>query len=204
MKTYLMIFLPLIALFSTGCITVSTSGEYILGSDRTLTGDLIITSGEATLEEGSRVTGNIFMTSGTLNVDGEVDGDIMYSSAKSINLGPNSVVVGDIKGTSGNIYQANGSQVEGEISTDHAITLGAGFFTKVFGLLCGIPLVFVGSVVYLLSNRRKNRTETSTNPVVSVTVDIPEKLKQLKKLHEEGLISNEDYETKKAALLEDL
>jgi len=201
MKTYRVIIFSLLVLLTTGCMTVSTSGEYTLSGDRTLRGDLIITSGEATLEEGSRVTGNVFMTSGTLNVDGHVDGDIIYSSAESINLGSKSVVDGDIKGTSGNVYREEGSQVGGVIGSDQAFTLGAGFFSKVFGILCGIPLALLGSIVYLLSNRRRKMIETTSNSVNSGTGDIPAKLKQLKQMQEEGLISLEDYEAKKADVL---
>lgn len=201
MKIHQKIIIPLIALFATGCMTISTNGEYTLQGNRTLRGDLIITSGEATVEEGSRVTGNIFMSSGTLNIDGEVDGDIVYSSAKSINLGPKSIVGGDIKGTSGKVNRSEGARVDGEISGDHTFTLGVGFFSKMFGLLCGIPLALIGSVVYLITNRRRNANETSTKPTDSEARDIPTKLKQLKQMKDDGLISEEDYEAKKANLL---
>ena len=204
MKIHTKLIIPLLALFVSGCMTISTNGDYTLHSGRTLSGDLIMTSGETTLEEGSRVTGNVIMTSGTLNVYGQVDGDIVYSSAKSINLGPKSVVGGDIKGTSGDINRAEGAQVEGEISSDHTFTLGAGFFAKVFGLLCGVPLALVGSVVYLFANRRKKVTETDAKPVNSGTRDVPTKLKQLKQMHEDGLITDDDFEAKKADILRDL
>jgi len=201
MKIHQKIIIPLIALFATGCMTISTNGEYTLQRDRTLRGDLIITSGEATLEEGSRVTGNIFMSSGTLNIDGEVDGDIVYSSAKSINLGPKSVVGGDIKGSSGDVYRSEGAQVDGEINGDHTFTLGVGFFSRVFGLLCGVPLALVGSVVYLITNRRKKVTEASDRPAHFGAQDIPAKLKQLKQMRDDGLINDAEFEAKKADLL---
>lgn len=204
MKIQTKLIIPILALFVTGCMTISTNGDYTLHSGRTLKGDLIMTSGETTLEEGSRVTGNVIMTSGTLNVDGKVDGDIIYSSAKSINLGPRSVVGGDIKGTSGDVYRAKGSQVGGEIGNDQTFTLGADFFTRVFGFLCGVPLALIGSVVYLFSNRRRNTAGTSAKSVDSGTRDIPAKLKQLKQMHEDGLINNDDFEAKKADVLKAL
>ena len=77
----------LFLLLTTGCMTVSTSGDYTLRSGETLRGNFVMTSGETTLEEGSRITGDVFMTSGTLNVEGQVDGDIVFSSAERINLG---------------------------------------------------------------------------------------------------------------------
>lgn len=204
MKTRHYLILTLIAILSTGCMTISTNGDYTLNSGRTLRGDLIMTSGAATIEEGSRVTGNVFMTSGTLNVDGQVDGDIIYSSAKNINLGPDSVVGGDIKGTSGNVHRSDGAQVGGEISSDHTFTVGAGFFFKAFGFLCGIPLVLIGLLVYGLTGRRQKKSETGPNVVDATPRDIPGTLKQLKQMQEEGLISEEDYEAKKADILRDL
>lgn len=205
MKNYKLVFMFIIIVFlTTGCMTVSTSGDYLLLGGRTLRGDLIITSGEATLEEGSRVTGNVYMTSGTLNVDGEIDGDIVFSSAKSINLGSNSVVGGNIKGTSGEVYQADGAKVSGDISTDQTFTFGPGFFAQLFGILCGIPLAVVGSLVYMFSRRRKKQTESSVALGISGSTDIAGKLKQLKQMQEEGLITNEEYAAKKSAILENL
>ena len=207
MKTRHLLVLSLIAILATGCMTISPSGSYTLNRGRTLRGDLIMTSGEATLETGSRVTGNVIMTSGMqtglLTQTYQVDGDIIYSSAKSINLGPNSVVGGDIKGTSGDVYLSEGAQVDGEIKGDHTFTLGAGFFAKVFGLLCGVPLALIGSIIFLLSSRRKKVVESgpAQNPGA---LDIPVKLKQLKQMQAEGLISEEDYEAKKADILKDL
>jgi len=204
MKIQTKLLIPLLALFVTGCMTISTNGEYTLQNGRTLRGDLIMTSGETTLEEGSRVTGNVIMTSGTLNVDGQVDGDIIYSSAKSINLGPRSVVGGDIKGTSGDVYRMEGSQIGGEIIGDHAFTLSSDFFAKVFGLLCGVPLALIGSVVYLFSNRRKKVAEAGGKLADFGTPDIPAKLKQLKQMRDDGLINDDDFEAKKVDVLKEL
>ena len=203
MKPRHLFVLSLIAILATGCMTISPSGDYTLRSGRTLRGDLIMTSGEATLEEGSRVTGNVIMTSGRLNVDGQVDGDILYSSAKSINLGPNSVVGGNIKGTSGDVYLSEGAQVDGEIRSDHTFSLGAGFFAKAFGLLCGVPLALIGSVVFLLSARRKKVVDSGPAQDPGAR-DIPARLKQLKQMRAEGLISEADYEAKKADILKDM
>ena len=202
MKSYKSVFvLILFAVLSSGCMTISTSGEYTLPNDQTLNGNLVITSGEATLEEGSRVTGNVYMTSGTLNVEGEVDGDIVFTSARKINLGSNSVVNGDIKGTSGNVVQAKGSQVGGKITNNMAFTLGTGFFSQAFGLLCGIPLILIGVAVIVLSNRRNRGAETGSAVSGSEAHRPAERLKQLKQMQVEGLINTDEYNAKKAAIL---
>lgn len=205
MKIYqLLIMFVLIAVLSTGCMTVSTSGKYTLQNDRMLRGDLIITSGEATLEEDSRVTGNVIMTSGRLYVEGEIDGNILYASTEGINLGPNSVVDGDIIGTSGDVFRADGSWVGGQVSTDDTFTLGAEFFAKAFGFLCGIPVAIGGSIIYLISSRRNQQAIANPHADAAAPRDISGKLMQLKEMQEEGLISAEDYEVKKAAVLADL
>jgi len=201
MKTYPIIFLALTAILMTGCMTISTNGSYRLEEGETLRGNLFMTSGETTLEEGSRVTGSVIMTSGTLNVGGSVDGDILYSSAKSINLEPGSYVGGDIKGTSGDVIRAEGAQVEGVISRGQSMTLGTAFFSKAIGILCGIPLIIIGSIVFLITNHRNHAGQAISQPAAPRTADVSGKLKQLKKMHEEGLINGQDYEAKKADLL---
>jgi len=204
MKTYQMIIFLSIALLMTSCMTLSPSGEYTLDSGKTLHGDFIMTSGEATIEDGSRVTGNVIMTSGVLNVDGQVDGDILFTSAESINLGPNSVVSGNIKGTSGDIFRAEGSQVEGEITKSQDFTFESTFFAKVLGLLCGIPMILIVSVVYLLSGRRKIQSDSSHQVTNSKKDNPASALKQLKQMMEDGLISEVDYEAKKTDILTSL
>jgi uncharacterized membrane protein len=190
-------FTLLVLLFATGCMTVSTDGDYTLRSDETLRGNFIMTSGEATFEEGSHVTGDVIMTSGTLNVDGQVDGDIRFSSAKSINLGPESVVGGDIKGTSGSINRAEGAQVAGQIVDHQAFTIGADFFARIIGLFCVMPLVILGSLFYGL---RRLRRPTQT-PTVAAPQDAVQKLMKLKEMMEAGLITEAEYEAKKAEVL---
>ena len=201
MKTYQMIIFLSIALLMTGCMTLSPSGDYTLASGKTLHGDFIMTSGEATIEEGSRIIGDVILTSGVLNVDGQVDGDILFTSAESINLGPNSIVGGNIKGTSGDIFRADGSQVGGEIIKNQAITFSGGFFAKVLGLLCGLPIVLILSLAYWLSGRQKKQSESSHQSMNSKDDDPTSALKQLKQMMQDGLISEVDYEAKKADIL---
>jgi len=188
----------LVLLFTTGCMTVSTNGDYTLRSDETLRGNFIMTSGEATLEEGSRVTGDVIMTSGTLNVDGQVDGDIRFSSAKSINLGPKSVVRGDIRGTSGSINRAEGAQVAGQIVDHQTFTFGAAFFARIFGLFCVLPLAILGALFYGLRGLRRSAPQTQT---VAASQDAVKKLMKLKEMMEAGLITEAEYEAKKAEVL---
>ena len=204
-KYLLKVFMILLALLVSGCATVSTSGGYNLKSGETVRGHLIITSGVANLENDSRVTGNVYMTSGELNADGEIDGDIVFTSG-NVNLGSDAVVGDDIKGTSGNFRMEEGARVEGRISGNQStFTMGAGFFARVLGKIYLLPIVLVGGLIFLVILLRRIRSAAPTpavqEPGLAASNDPGQALKQLKKMQEEGLITKEDYEAKKADIL---
>ena len=50
--------------------------SYILNSEETLTGDLIVLGGSATIEGGAIVKGDIFIAGGTANINGNIRGDV--------------------------------------------------------------------------------------------------------------------------------
>jgi cytoskeletal protein CcmA (bactofilin family) len=200
-RTLPLILLVLFILLVSGCTTtVSTSGDYTLKRGQTLRGNLVITSGDATLEEDSRVTGHVLMTSGDLIANGEIDGDILLSSGKVI-LGPSAVVHGDIRGTSGDIRQAEGAQVLGQISLDESsFSISRGIIASIVGLFCILPLVLL--VVFVVLVAAVLRRKPTTVPQEQVTTgDATQKLKQLKEMLDEGLITEAEYESKKAEIL---
>lgn len=214
-RTLTLVLLALFALLASGCATVSTSGNYLLESGKTLRGDLMITSGQATLEEGSRVTGSVIMTSGVLNANGEIDGDIVLTSGR-VNLGPEAIVHGDIRGTSGNVSQAEGARVEGRVSTNvSSFNIGRGFFARLFAICCVLPLFIAGVLivlVVLLTRRRpaaepassaliQSETPAAPAPAPAASEDAKQKLTQLKEMLDEGLITEAEYEAKKAEIL---
>lgn len=188
-------------LLVAGCATVSTSGDYTLESGRTLRSNLVITSGDATLKEDSRVTGNVLMTSGHLQVDGEVDGNVVMFSG-NVSIGPEGIVHGDIRGTSGTVLQdGQTTQVGGQIELEQStFTIGAGFFASLFGLLCGLPLALIIAVILVVVALRRGRTpDEPSEPAAGESS--AQKLKELKQMLDDGLITDEEYEAKKAELL---
>ena len=201
--------LGMLLLLAVGCTTVSTSGNYTLPSGQTLPGNLVITSGNATLEAGSIVTGDVLMTSGNLFVDGEVNGDIVITSG-NVSLGPEAIVHGDIRGTSGNVEQADGAQVLGQVSTSQStFSIGFGFFGSFFLLCCLLLLIVLGGLVVLGVVLRRGRSSApELAPTVPETPDTPKdpsaRLKQLKRLFDDGLITEAEYEDKKAESLGDM
>jgi hypothetical protein len=52
-----------------------------------------------------------------------------------------------------------------------------------------------------LGRQSKKRTQVAVTPTLSVTEDTQQKLQSLKKMLDEGLISQTDYESKKADIL---
>ena len=202
-RLYLIILLAVITFSEAACATVSTSGDYTLQHGKTLRGNLVVTSGNATLEEASRVTGDAFITSGNLEVNGEVDGNILVTSG-NISLGPEAIVKGNITATSGNINQAEGAQVKGEIAANQStFTIGGRFFARLFGLFCLFPLLMIGGLIFLLvALTRRKPTAVSEKSVPSETAI--QKLKELKQMLAEDLITEAEYEAKKAEILADM
>lgn len=197
------VLLVLVAVLVSGCATVSTSGEYTLGSGETLRGDLVVTSGQATLEEGSRVTGSVTMTSGDLYVeaDAEIGGDVVMTSG-DLYLRPGAIVRGDVIRTSGEIHRAEGARIEGHITSN----VGGYIAGRIF-IRCCLPVlglvVVVGALLFWIQRRRRPVVKAPA-PQAQAPVapeDPTQKLKQLKEMMDEGLISEAEYEAKKAEIL---
>lgn len=202
MKRAMTIFvLMLFATLASGCGSMSTSGDYTLGSGQTLRGDFLITEGVATLKEGSRVTGNVILTSGELRLetDAIVGGSVVMFSG-DVYLAPGSVVRGNVIRTSGDIHQEEGALIQGQVSSNIAGFI-ASYIVRLISLYCVLPLVFLGVVigvaVYLVRRRRGQRLVEAPAPSGEPT----QKLRQLKAMLDEGLITEEEYEAKKAEIL---
>ncbi len=200
-RTLTLVLLVLVAVLASGCVAkVVTSGGYTLRSGETLRGDLLVTSGKITLEEGSRVTGDVFMTSGNLDANGKIDGDVILTSG-NVNLGPQAVVRGDVLGTSGNIKRAEGARVEGQVSSNvSSFSVRGGFITELIGTYCALPLVVLGALIYLLVGFGRRRPAAPAQ-APAASEDPTQKLKQLQEMLDSGLITEADYEAKKAEIL---
>jgi hypothetical protein len=208
-RTLPLMLLVLFSLLASGCATASTSGNYTLRSGNTLRGDLYITSGNASLEEGSHVTGSVIMTSGDLKANGEIGGTIHMSSGEII-LGPTSIVHGDIRGTSGDVSQEEGSQVEGQILMDLSnFAFGSPIILGLLIRYCLLPLLVIGLLIFLLVLFLRRRRAASALPdqgkmSVPSSEDPKQRLSQLKEMLDEDLITKTEYESKKAEILADI
>jgi len=200
-RTMAILILVLFAVLASGCGSMSTSGPYTLGSGQTLRGDFLTTEGVVTLKEGSRVTGNVIVTSGELWVEtGAVIGGSVVLFSGEVYLQSGSVVRGDVIRTSGDIYQEEGAVVQGQVSSNIAGFI-IGYVVRLIGQCCVLPLVVlgvvIGVVVYFLRRRRRQPTVEAPAP----PGEAAEKLKQLKAMLDEGLITQEEHEAKKAEIL---
>jgi cytoskeletal protein CcmA (bactofilin family)/uncharacterized membrane protein len=206
-RKYTFIIFTLTAMLLTSCMSASFSGDYILSEGKTLRGNLFVTSGSVTLEENSRVTGTILLTSGELRIgkNAQVGGDVVLTSG-DLYLAEGSVIHGDVILASSDIKvrQSPGAKVEGNTTTNiapYAISL----LTKVFLLFCVLPIVII-IVIFLvfgvwLGRKSKKRVQTIQTPAPAGNEETPAKLQSLKKMLDDGLITESEYEAKKADLL---
>src|SRR4030043_502307 len=117
------IFLVLVAMLLTSCMSASFSGNYVLRAGKTLRGNLFVTSGSVTLQENSRVTGTIMLTSGELRIgkNAQVGGDVVLTSGE-VYMAEGSVIHGDLilSSTDIRVHQSAGATVEGNTTYDIA------------------------------------------------------------------------------------
>ena len=201
------IIIVLAALLLTSCMSASFSGNYVVEAGKTLRGNLFVTSGSVTLEENSRVTGTIMLTSGVLRIgkNAQVGGDVVLTSG-DVYLSEGSVIHGDLilSSDDGGLHQSPGATVEGNITTDIA-PFAIGLATKGFLLYCVLPIAILIALILglgsWLGRQSKKRPEAAPASATAVAEDAQTKLQNLKKMLDEGLITQTDYETKKAEIL---
>jgi cytoskeletal protein CcmA (bactofilin family) len=195
------------ALLLAGCVSTSFEGSYVVKSGQTLRGNLFVTSGSVTLEENSRVTGTIVLTSGELRMDknAQVGKDVALTSG-ALYMADGAVIHGDLILSSQDIqvHQSPGAQVEGNTSYNIA-PFAISVVTKTLFLFCVLPIVLLIALMIGLGmwlGRVSRKREPSVQAPSSVlTEDAQQKLQKLKAMLDEGLITESDYEAKKADIL---
>jgi uncharacterized membrane protein len=206
-RRFYTLMIVIMTLILTSCMSASFSGNYVLGAGQTLRGNLFVTSGSVTLQENSRVTGTILLTSGELHIgeNAQVGGDVVLTSG-DLYQAPGSVVHGNVILSSSDIavHQSPGSKVEGKTTSDIAPFV-ISVLTKGLLLYCVLPIVVLIAIILglgtWLGRRSRKREQVRVAPVSAVTEDSETKLKQLKSLLDQGLITETDYESKKADIL---
>jgi len=206
-RKFVIIIMVLAALLLTSCMSASFSGNYVLQAGKTLRGNLFVTSGSVTLEENSRVTGTIMLTSGELHIgkNAQVGGDVVLTSG-DLYLADGAVVHGDVISSSSDIglHQAPGSQIEGNITSDIAPFIGS-VLSKLALLYCVLPIVVLIALILSLGTwlgrQSKKRVQVVPAPITEGAEDTKTKLQNLKKMLDEHLITETDYEAKKADIL---
>ena len=195
------------AFLLTGCMSTSFSGNYVVNSGQTLRGNLFVTEGLVTLEENSRVTGTIMMTSGDLRIgkNAQVGGNVALTSG-SLSMADGAVVHGDVILASEDIqvHQSPGAKVEGKITTNIA-PFAISVVAKGLLLYCVLPIALLIAVILLLGmwlgRASKKRAQAVQAPAPVAAEDSQQKLATLKSMLDQGLITQTDYEAKKADIL---
>ena len=131
--------------------------------------------------------------------------DVVLTSGP-VSLAAGAVVHGDVILSSQDIsvIQSPGSRVEGRITTNIA-PFAISTAIKVLLLFCVLPIVLLVVLILglgvLLGRASKRRPQVAQAPVPVVEDDIQTKLQKLKALLDQSLITETDYEAKKADIL---
>ena len=88
--------------------------SYILSSEQTLTGDLVIIGGSATIEDGAIVKGDVLIAGGTANIDGTIRGDITAFGG-IVNILDDAKVTGDVVRYGGVFNLDEDARIDGNI-----------------------------------------------------------------------------------------
>jgi len=119
-------------------------------------------------------------------------------------------VHGDIRGTSGDVSQEEGSQVEGQVMMDLSnFAFGSPIILGLLIRYCLLPLLVIGLLIFLLVLFLRRRQAASALPDQGETSapsseDPKQRLSQLKEMLDEDLITKAEYESKKAEILADI
>lgn len=88
---------------------------YMLGSNETLDGNLLLMGGIATLETSSTVSGDVTILGGVLEADGTIEGDLTVLGG-TVTLNDHAILEGNLNAQAGYVSQSENAIIEGEFS----------------------------------------------------------------------------------------
>lgn len=97
-------------------------GNVTVEKEGAIRGNLVVYSGNVQIKRGGVVSGNITALNGNVTIDGAVNGSVTAWSG-NVRLGGDAVVDGDISVVSGELSQARGSVVRGNILRGPSINM---------------------------------------------------------------------------------
>ncbi|MCJ7695792.1 MAG: polymer-forming cytoskeletal protein [Anaerolineaceae bacterium] len=89
--------------------------SYILGSNETLEGNLLLMGGIATLETSSIVSGDVTILGGVLEADGTIQGDLTVLGG-TVTLKDHAILEGNLNAQAGYVSQSENAIIEGKFS----------------------------------------------------------------------------------------
>lgn len=126
-RSRLLLLVVLLTFFLSACgsdglyrVSLVTNGEHFF--DQNLSGDLIIIGGSATLPDGVVLNGSAHIFSGSLNLDGEISGDISFLNG-DLTLGPTARIGGDLNLGGGSYHPSPAAVIQGRVNTGTGISL---------------------------------------------------------------------------------
>lgn len=172
--------------------------SYILSSEETLTGDLIVLGGSATIERGAIVKGDIFIAGGTANINGTIRGDVTafggiiniledaevrgnvvrYSGV--FNLDEDAEISGNIVSNEGTDFDFNFNAPEipsPDPSANNSFLQGPAYYLEQFGrfmfkIVQIIGLAMIAVVLSLFLEKPFDRMKTTFSENIALSVGI--------------------------------
>ena len=114
---FLILFFWPVGVQASSLAHVIIGGSFILNQGEVLDEDLTILGGNAVLEHDSLVRGNIQILGGSLEVNGEVKGDVLAAGGL-LKLGPSAVISGDVTIAGALLERDSSAHIGGKITTE--------------------------------------------------------------------------------------
>ena len=115
-----MLWLTLLSLLLVGCddgiysATFIFDGEHQFVAGTQLPGDVYVRAGTAEFATDAHVAGSIYIIGGTLQIDGQVGGDVVVLDGQ-VTLGPQAYIGGELRLGGGTVNQAPAAVIQGGI-----------------------------------------------------------------------------------------
>jgi hypothetical protein len=128
LKTLALLML-LLALGLAGCEgaysgILIVDGTHTYRAGELLIGEMALVSGNVVIQKGARLTGSVYMMGGSLQVDGEIGGDLSLIGGEA-SLGPDARVEGGVNHAGGRLNRSARSEVVGPVREAADLALDA-------------------------------------------------------------------------------
>lgn len=102
--------------------TLITEGNHTFQAGELVRGDMYVLGGQTTLQSGARLEGALQMLGGSVDINGEIQGDVSLVGGE-LDLGPKARVGGNLDVGNGTLTRAPGTRIEGAFNPGNGVAL---------------------------------------------------------------------------------